>query len=53
MTWRLTSQFSGRVLSYVTWHFISHGPLQLLVIRTHRGYMSSVFSRQLGAVNDK
>jgi hypothetical protein len=30
---RITPQFSGRVLPLVTWHFIPHGPLQLLVIR--------------------
>src|SRR5437762_10133295 len=30
---RLTPQFSGRALPFVTWHFISHGPLQLLVRR--------------------
>jgi hypothetical protein len=29
---RITPQFSGRVLPYVPWHFIHHGPLQLLVI---------------------
>ena len=36
---RLTPQFSGRALPYVPWHFISHGPLQLLVCSasgTHR-----------------
>jgi len=27
----LTPQFSGRGLPYAAWHFISHGPLQLLV----------------------
>src|SRR4030095_7654644 len=32
---RLTPQFSGRALPYVTWHFIHHGPLQLLVRRRH------------------
>ena len=31
----LTPQFSGRALPHVTWHFIHHGPLQLLV-RPHR-----------------
>src|SRR5213078_3489152 len=30
---RLTPQFSGGALPYVPWHFISHGPLQLLVRR--------------------
>src|SRR6478672_3570869 len=30
---RLTPQFSGRALPHVTWHFIHHGPLQLLVRR--------------------
>jgi len=30
---RLTLQFSGGTLSYVTWHFIPHRPLQLLVRR--------------------
>jgi hypothetical protein len=30
---RLTPQFSGRALPYAPWHFIHHGPLQLLVRR--------------------
>jgi hypothetical protein len=29
-----TPQFSGRALPQVTWHFIPHGPLQLLDSRT-------------------
>jgi hypothetical protein len=28
---RITPQFSGRALPYVTWHSIHHGPLQLLL----------------------
>jgi len=28
---RIAPQFSGRALRYVPWHFIHHGPLQLLV----------------------
>ena len=30
---QLTPQFSGGALPYVSWHFISHRPLQLLVMR--------------------
>jgi hypothetical protein len=30
---RLTPQFSGGALTLVPWHFISHRPLQLLVMR--------------------
>jgi len=30
---RLTPQFSGGTLTFVTWHFIPHRPLQLLVRR--------------------
>ena len=33
MSCRLTRQFSGRTLPNVPWHFIVHGPLQLLVRR--------------------
>ena len=36
---RLTPQFNGGAPTYVTWHFISHRPLQLLVCSvsgTHR-----------------
>jgi len=30
---RLTPQFSGGALTFVTWHFIHNRPLQLLVMR--------------------
>jgi hypothetical protein len=33
ISWRITPQFSGGTLSYVTWHFIHDRPLQLLVRR--------------------
>jgi len=32
---RITPQFSGGSLTYVTWHFIHDRPLQLLVMRWH------------------
>jgi hypothetical protein len=31
--WNLYGWFSGRAPTHVPWHFIHHGPLQLLVMR--------------------
>src|SRR5262245_20853519 len=42
---RLTPQFSGRAPPRVTWHIVDHGPLQLLVRRLTRRYVSPHYQK--------